>query len=91
MICDSCGKESFVIYVKSNPGNICDACEDEERKVKGRPNDWDIIKRSNKQRKLHQSKDKRFGKVLHLNLYRGIAGESKALSRIFNNRHGMYK
>ena len=91
MICDCCGKESYVIYVKPNPGNICDVCEDEERKVNGMPSNWDIIKNNNKQRKFHQSDDKRFGKVLHLNLYRELAGESKALSRISNSRHGIYK
>ena len=43
--CDNCGKESYIIYVKPNPGNICDECEDEERRTMGRPNGLDIIKK----------------------------------------------
>jgi|GEM_PF-6200963 len=52
--CDRCGKKSYVIYVKANPGNICDECEDTERKIKGMPNSWDAIKKNDRQYNYHQ-------------------------------------
>jgi len=44
--CDNCGKESYVIYVKPNLGNICDECEDAERKIEGMPSNWDTINKN---------------------------------------------
>lgn len=82
--CDRCGKKSYVIYVKSNPGSICDECEDAERRIKGMPDSWDTIKK--KQHNYHQNNNRRFGKVLHLNSYREFACESKAYSWIFKNK-----
>lgn len=32
--CCRCGKESFVLYLKKNPGLICSECEDLERPIK---------------------------------------------------------
>jgi hypothetical protein len=74
--CDRCGNESYVIYVKPNPGNICEECEDEERRIKGIPGDWDTIRKNNRQRNYHQNNERRSGKVLHLNNYREFACES---------------
>ncbi len=44
--CDNCGKESYVIYVKPNLGNICDECEDAERKFEGMHSNWDTINKN---------------------------------------------
>ena len=83
--CDNCGKESYVIYVKPNLGNICDDCEDAERKIEGMPSNWDTINKNNKQHNYHQNNNRRFGKVLHLNSYREFVCKSNAYSRVFKN------
>jgi hypothetical protein len=83
--CDRCGKESYVIYVKSNPGNICDECEDAERRIKGMPGNWDTISKNNQQHNYHQNNKRPFEKVLNLNSYREFACESKTYSRLFKN------
>ena len=86
--CDQCGKISYVSYVKLNPGIICDECEDEERKVKGVPKAWDVIKEKNKKRNYFPQNDKWLGKVLYLNAHKEAACESKMFSRIIKTAFG---
>lgn len=39
-VCHLCGKESYVMYLKLNPGTICPECEDKEREKKGKADPW---------------------------------------------------
>ena len=41
--CDHGGQPSYVMYVKLNPGIICDECEDADRKRKGVQDVWGTI------------------------------------------------
>jgi hypothetical protein len=42
MICETCGKESYVMYLETNPGWVCPDCKDELRKKDTR-SEWDKI------------------------------------------------
>ena len=53
--CDRCGQSSYIKYVKSNPGIICDRCEDEERKGKKGQDAWEIIKQHNRRWRRHSA------------------------------------
>jgi len=54
--CDQCGKPSYVMYVKLNPGIICDECEDADRKSKGVHDVWGTIQNNNRQGHYHHTK-----------------------------------
>ena len=34
MICDKCGKDTYIIFITSNHEKICDECWDKEKKKK---------------------------------------------------------
>lgn len=69
-ICDRCGKPSYVIYVKANPGSICDVCEDRERLTKGKPDEWKTIQAYNDKHHYHPHKPNSRRNVLYLKSYR---------------------
>ncbi len=83
--CDRCGNESYVIYVKPNPGNICEECEDEERRIKGMPGDWDTIRKNNKQRNYRRNYAKRCGNGRGLPTVIAIAGGGRPNARHCEN------
>ena len=86
-ICNRCGKPSYVTYVKSNPGNIGDVCEDRERLSKGRPDEWKTIQANNYRHNHYPHKLKPRGNILYLQLYRKITDKYVRLPRIIKNRN----
>ena len=76
-ICDRCGIESFVTYVKTNSARICDKCEDEERRISVVPNDWTAIKANNRKRNQLRHGSIKFEKVVFLNSFRQLGANRK--------------
>ena len=58
--CDQCGQPSYVMYVKLNPGIICDECEDANRKRRGVQDVWGTIKNNNRRGHYHHTKNAQF-------------------------------
>ena len=87
-ICDRCGNESYVTYVKLNPSKICDECEDQERRTNGMLNDWTLIKENNRKRYQRRKERTQFKNVVCLNSYRQLFMNRKFNSRMIVNKKG---
>ena len=76
-ICDRCGKETYVAYLKLNLSRICDECEDQERHTNGMHYDWTLIKENNRKRYQLRYGSIQFNKVVFLDSYRQLAAIRK--------------